>query len=88
MGRRWIPALAAAALIATASFAGGATARATVVGYGWGFGTTAATAEGAAQKDLVSNYRGCELPPNLVYDREVSPGSWEAEVTATCAYSS
>jgi hypothetical protein len=46
-----------------------------------------AAAEGAAQKDLVANYRGCHLPANLIYDTETN-GVWHARVTAPCAYSS
>lgn len=83
-----IPVLAAGALITTASITGEATAWATTIaGYGEGYGSTAAAAEGAAQKDLVANYRGCHLPANLVYDTETN-GVWHARVTATCAYSS
>lgn len=82
-------ALAVAAMLATASVTGEATARAgtttTIIGYGTGSGSTAAAAELAAKRDLISNYHGCQLPPNLVYDTD-DGGLWNARVTATCQW--
>ncbi len=101
MSKIRIQLLAATAAIATARLIGGTTAWAsttahphgqvtarpdtTIVGTGFGQGATAAKAEHAAQVDLVSNYNGCQLPPNLVYDTD-SNGLWSAEVSATCQH--
>lgn len=79
-----ITVLAATALIATASIAGGATAWASVPGYGLGSGPTAAAAEKAARMDLAGNYRGC-TNIGLLYDK-MSGSGWIAEVTATCQF--
>jgi hypothetical protein len=57
----------------------------TIEGEGLGTGATAAKAKQAAQDDLVANFNGCHLPPNLVYDTD-SNGVWSAEVTSTCLH--
>jgi hypothetical protein len=78
-----IPVLTAAALITAASITSGAAAQAAFEGYGFGTGTSATEAKFAAQRDLIGNFSGCSLPPNVVYDRG-SGTTWSAEVSSIC----
>lgn len=81
-----IPVLTATALITGSLIAGGATASASVIGIGLGSGPTVATAEQAAKRDLISNYRGCSLPPEYYVD--ASGSGYTAEAVASCQYAS
>jgi len=83
MSRLRIKLLAATALFAAVSLAGGTAALATIGGVGFGTGPTALTAEHAAWLDLHGNYSGC-TSPFLVYDTQNPDGTWSAEVTAVC----
>jgi len=80
--KKLIPALTVAALITTVSIAGAATASARIIGTGYGSGSTVAAAEMAAKRDLISNYRGCSLPPEYYVDG--SAGSYTAEAVSSC----
>jgi hypothetical protein len=83
MSRLRIQLLAATALVAAVSFAGGTAALASIGGEGFGTGPTALAAEHAAWLDLHGNYSGC-TPPFLAYDTQNPDGTWSAEVTAVC----
>jgi|SRR5580693_8476563 hypothetical protein len=87
----------AAALLAAAPLAGvtaasaSAAARpqaqirpATVPGIGTGSGPTAQKAQKAAMVELRSDFSGCG-PSVLVFDDQEPDGTWDAEVSATCA---
>src|ERR1700735_4512750 len=100
MSRLRIQLLAATALIAAASFAGGTAASAAprphvqpqvqaragdFPGVGDGTGATALAAKQDAIKVLHGDYSGCDTP-FLKYDTQNPDGTWSAEVTATCEY--
>jgi hypothetical protein len=57
----------------------------TVIGRGYGDGSTAAIAKNHADEDLVGNFYGCVYPYGLVYDTQHPDGTWSAEVEASCA---
>jgi hypothetical protein len=58
-------------------------ASATIVGHGFGSGSTSAAAKQAATNDLEDNYFGCSVPI-LIFDTQGSNGIWSAEVGANC----
>jgi hypothetical protein len=100
MGRLRIAVPVAAALAATALFAGGTVASASATarphvqaqvrpdnfqGQGLGDGPTAAAARLDAKENLVGTFSGCIQPFVLLYDTEDSDGIWWAEMVATCS---
>lgn len=59
-----------------------APALATIIGMGFGTGTTAAAAQQAATTMLHEDFFGCG-PVTLLHDNDIN-GTWHAELEATC----
>lgn len=78
----------AAALVMAGALAGGtasvAAGSVTLVGTGWGTGSTLSAAQTAANHDLISSYSGCKGPFVLVDSGQNADGTWFAEVKANC----
>jgi hypothetical protein len=81
---RPVTALAAAALIASLSFASATPALASVTGRETGTGATLAAAEAQASYQMIGDYYGCVRPYVLIGDSQYADGTWWATLIATC----